>query len=269
MRPSFSPPSLAVEGVNGAKNNTDESRMAYIDSELAKRRAAEAHTLSHTTTSSSTAHPSSPVAAQTKKETEVQRQPASLGKLQEIDLGAEARDKNVAQTERARRLLDGEVIEDEPPQKPAKVRLGPDGKPWRSRKKRRGSDDIKRDRLVEDILRENRRKISNFHLRCSESHRMLTLSAVEIYDELPPEPTTINDDQAADDRIAEAFRREFMDAVSQRQRKKAAPVAPPARGPGGKKVEEELKGPKLGGSRSARAAHMEALRKQQQGGGKK
>jgi hypothetical protein len=91
---------------------------------------------------------------------------------------------------------------------------------------------------------------------------------VEIYDELPAELTTINDDQAADDRIAEAFRREFMDAVSQRQRKKAVPAAPPARGPGGKKIEEELKGPKLGGSRSARAAHMNML-KQQQTGAKK
>ena len=56
-----------------------------------------------------------------------------------------------------------------------------------------------------------------------------------------------------------------MDAVSQRQRKKAVPAQPPARGPGGKKVEEELKGPKLGGSRSARAAHMEMLKKQQAG----
>ena len=56
-----------------------------------------------------------------------------------------------------------------------------------------------------------------------------------------------------------------MDAVSQRQRKKTAPPQPPARGPGGKKVEEELKGPKLGGSRSARAAHMEMLKKQQAG----
>jgi hypothetical protein len=87
---------------------------------------------------------------------------------------------------------------------------------------------------------------------------------VEIYDELPIESSTINDDQAADDRIAEAFRREFMDAVSQRQRKKAVPAPPAARGPGGKKTEEELmKGPKLGGSRSARAAMRETILKQQ------
>jgi hypothetical protein len=52
-----------------------------------------------------------------------------------------------------------------------------------------------------------------------------------------------------------------MDAVSQRQRKKAGPAPPPARGPGGKKEEEALKGPKLGGSRSARAAMRETILK--------
>ena len=83
---------------------------------------------------------------------------------------------------------------------------------------------------------------------------------VEIYDDVPAEPVTANDDQAADDIIAEAFRKEFMDAVSQRQRKKTAPAQPPPRGPGGKR-EEELKGPKLGGSRSARAAMRETLLK--------
>lgn len=60
----------------------------------------------------------------------------------------------------------------------------------------------------------------------------------------------------SDDRIAEAFRREFLDAVAQRQRKRPV-AAPPARGPGGKKVDEEPRGPKLGGSRSARAAMRE------------
>jgi len=84
---------------------------------------------------------------------------------------------------------------------------------------------------------------------------------VEIYDEPEVESPNLNDDQAADDRIAEAFRKEFMDAVSQRQRKKTAPAPPPARGPGGKKEEEVLKGPKLGGSRSARAAMRETMLK--------
>lgn len=73
--------------------------------------------------------------------------------------------------------------------------------------------------------------------------------------------TTANEDQAADDVLAEAFRKEFMDAVSQRQRKKAAPAQPAPRGPGGKREEEQLKGPKLGGSRSARAAMRETMLK--------
>jgi hypothetical protein len=37
---------------------------------------------------------------------------------------------------------------------------------------------------------------------------------VEIYDEPVVEEQSMGDDQAADDRIAEAFRKEFMDAVS-------------------------------------------------------
>ena len=39
------------------------------------------------------------------------------------------------------------------------MRLGRDGKPWRGRK-RRGSDDVKRDKMVEDVLRENRSESS-------------------------------------------------------------------------------------------------------------
>ncbi|TVY28074.1 hypothetical protein LHYA1_G002647 [Lachnellula hyalina] len=213
--------------------------MAYIDSELAKRQAAEGL---------------APVSAFAReggggtvgwkdesglrKDIDVQRQPAALGKLMEIDLGDEARDRNVQRTDKARRRLGGEEVEEEVVQKPVKIRLGPDGKPWRGRK-RRGSDDVKRDKLVEEVMRENR---------------------LEIYEEPQEEPPN-NDDQGADDRIAEAFKRDFMDAVSQRQRKKTAPAPPPARGPGGKKEEEALKGPKLGGSRSARAAMRETMLK--------
>ena len=88
-----------------------------------------------------------------------------------------------------------------------------------------------------------------------------------MYEEPPPPAITTSGDGEADDQIAEAFRREFMDAVSERQRKKAAP-APPVRGPGGKKEEEVMKGPKLGGSRSARAAMREAQLKETKAGRK-
>jgi hypothetical protein len=46
-----------------------------------------------------------------------------------------------------------------PAERSKKIRLGPDGKPWRGgRRKRRGSDDIARDKLVEELLHENRRE---------------------------------------------------------------------------------------------------------------
>lgn len=136
--------------------------MAYIDSELAKRRHEQLPTQTqpqlsnrpHALLSQPPTIPSPP--QDTKAIAETQRQPATLGKLQEIDLGTEARELNVSLTEAARRRLHGEEpVEPAVTAKPKKIRLGPDGKPWRG-KKRRGSDDIKRDGLVEAVLRENR-----------------------------------------------------------------------------------------------------------------
>jgi hypothetical protein len=161
--------SLSVGWVGtGGSTVTDEGRMAYIDSELAKRRVEGAQAQSsHPQSYGSLGNGMGGLEMQVggnrerKKEVEVQRQPAALGKLLEIDLGDEARSKNVMRTEQARRRLDGEEIEDEDKPgksgKPGKLRLGRDGKPWRGRK-RRGSDDVKRDKLVEEVLRENRRK---------------------------------------------------------------------------------------------------------------
>lgn len=84
------------------------------------------------------------------------------GRLMEIDLGDEARARNIAMTERARRRALGEAVEEDEDggagsSRPRKVRLGRDGKPWRGRN-RRNSDDVKRDQLVEEFLKENRRK---------------------------------------------------------------------------------------------------------------
>lgn len=84
---------------------------------------------------------------------------------------------------------------------------------------------------------------------------------MELYEEPAQHSSDINDDQAADDRIAEAFRQEFMDAVSQRRQKKTAPPAPTSRNAPGKE-EAVLKGPKLGGSRNARAAMRDLLLKE-------
>lgn len=82
------------------------------------------------------------------------------GKLLEVDLGDEVRNRNANMTDRAWRQLQGEKVDDEAPAgPPKKVRLGRDGKPWRPRN-RRDSDAIKRDQLVEELMRENRREWS-------------------------------------------------------------------------------------------------------------
>ncbi|KAI1828531.1 hypothetical protein F4861DRAFT_534954 [Xylaria intraflava] len=176
---------------------------------------------------------------------------ALTGKLFEVDLGDEARSRNEAMTDRARRKLQGLAVEEEEDKtdRPKKVRLGKDGKPWRP-KNRRNSDDIKRDKLVEEILRE---------------------SKLDVY-ETPTPPTGANpseeEEGAADDRIAEQFRREFLDAMAERHRRRK-PVGPPSK-PGAKKEEEILKGPKLGGSRNSRAAMRDLLlKKEREKDGKK
>lgn len=182
------------------------------------------------------------------------------GKLQEVDLGEEVRMRNANMTEQARRRLAGEAIEDDDSDSRKRVRLGKDGKPWRGRK-RRGSDDVKRDQLVEELMRENRRRS---HLLPHRLEVFANPSVVDVYD-VPAQPEASGEpgfDEAADEKIAEQFRREFMDAMSERrqQRRKAAPQ--PSR-PGAKQ-EEVLKGPKLGGSRNARAAMHDLLLSQQE-----
>lgn len=170
--------------------------------------------------------------------------PTMQGRLQEVDLGEEVRMRNAAMTEQARRRLAGEAIEDTEDGSRKRPRLGKDGKPWRSRK-RRGSEDIKRDQLVEELMRENK---------------------LDVYD-VPAQPETTGQpglDEAADEKIAADFRREFMDAMTERRnQRRKAPAQPPK--PGAKQ-EEILRGPKLGGSRNARAAMRDLLLSQQEKG---
>ena len=197
--------------------------MVYIDSELAKR-ARQTQSASDLTHNGQKLAPNG-----TPIDAKVQRQPAALGKLHEIDLGPDATMKNIARTEAAQRKLEG--LEPAIDETTGKVRLRRDGKPYGWRK-RRNSDDIKRDKIVEEVMRESR---------------------LEIYDEPADDNEGPNDDQAADDRIAEQFRREFLDAVSNRKQKQVQDKKPGR----GEKVDEQPKGPKLGGSRSARAAMRE------------
>ena len=62
-----------------------------------------------------------------------------------------------------------------------------------------------------------------------------------------------NGDEAADDRIAEEFRKEFMDAIISRNYRRNA-SSNQAANKKKIKADDKPRGPKLGGSRSARAA---------------
>ena len=123
--------------------------MAYIESEMAKRRQMQ--NVLPNISNGMTGHPAGKTI-----DVAVQRQPAALGKLHEVDLGPDATSLNISRTEAAKRRLQGG--HPEPEEVPGKVRLGKDGKPRRPRR-RRNSGDIQRDKLVEEVLRENKRRV--------------------------------------------------------------------------------------------------------------
>jgi len=77
-------------------------------------------------------------------------------------------------------------------------------------------------------------------------------------------------DGTSDDRLAESFRREFLDAQAARNaaRKPPAPPATKAKGPAGAAADDRPRGPKLGGSRSARASMKAAEEEKKKKGGK-
>ncbi|KAH7170863.1 hypothetical protein EDB81DRAFT_776929 [Dactylonectria macrodidyma] len=229
----------------------DKHMMEYIESRLSSRKSG-------TTPSNAKSAPDATVAATTTATAKQPPGPAPpakpegghavmQGHLMEIDLGEEVRDINVARTERATLHGGSSVLADDGSggRRAKKPRLGRDGKPWRPRN-RRPSDAIKRDQLVDEILRENR---------------------LDVY-EAPAEPSAedsaLNEHGAADDRLAEEFRQQFLDDVAQRQLKKKKLTNPPVR-PG---AEDVLKGPKLGGSRNVRAAMRDLLLKKEKEGKK-
>ncbi|RDW74732.1 telomere length and silencing 1 family protein [Aspergillus mulundensis] len=204
----------------GQTLDVDKHMMAYIESELAKRYQRGTPSLSH-----DMSDPSATTLSRANNSLSTadlpEREPASLGKLHEIDLGQEAKLRNIARTEEATKKMNG--YEDEPSAERSS------SKQTTRYRKRRTSKDIERDRLVEEVLRE---------------------SKLDVYDE-PEEDKVAADDQAADDRVAEQFRRDFLDAVQSRRR---VARTKPTKQPG---KTETPKGPKLGGSRSARAAMRE------------
>lgn len=124
-------------------------RMNYIESEMAKR-----YRRTPTDPPESDGSHASETAGGKPASDLPQREPASLGKLHEIDLGQETKLRNIARTEAAtKRLADDDDVppgDEAAPAPPTK-----DEKPWRSRK-RRNSEDMERDRLVEEVLRESK-----------------------------------------------------------------------------------------------------------------
>ncbi|KAJ6257086.1 hypothetical protein Dda_7971 [Drechslerella dactyloides] len=223
-------------GQTGAIVDVNEHMMKFIESELAKRRMEETSqplpvTDDEEDPNEKRVYPA-PLTSTKISERRIGKWPvrpdfrgATLGKLQEIDLGAESTRKNVERTEEAkRRLAAGEPWREPEPEDPKKKKRG---------KRRRNSLDIERDKLVEEVLKESR---------------------LDIYEEpdlAAGKAQPDEDDMAADDRIAEQFRREFMDAQSARRRGRAN---------NNKKKDDPKRprGPKLGGSRAARAAMRES-----------
>ncbi|EAW13794.1 telomere length and silencing 1 family protein [Aspergillus clavatus NRRL 1] len=213
----------------GQTVDVDKHMMAYIENEMAKRYRPKMPT---DTTGSDDAASNRTTSDGFATAVASKREPASLGKLHEIDLGQETKMQNIARTEAATRKLVGEDMSPGLGESASSTAgAGKAGRPWRNRK-RRNSEDIERDRLVEEVLRE---------------------SKLDVYDE--PEEEAPADDQAADDRVAEQFRRDFLDAIQSRRRVARAKNTKTAAKP------EVPRGPKLGGSRSARAAMRERQEK--------
>ncbi|EFW22088.1 hypothetical protein D8B26_002176 [Coccidioides posadasii str. Silveira] len=213
-------------GLTGQKVDVDRHMMTYIESEMAKR-----HRRSPAVESTHNQLEPEEIINQGPDHKLPQRQPATLGKLHEIDLGPDSKLRNIERTKAAtRNLASGEPIQTEDKDVGGKKsRVDKDGKSWRHRK-RRNSEDIRRDQLVEEVLRE---------------------SKLDVYEEPEQE---FGDDQAADDRIAEQFRRDFLDAIQSRRRGARSKNTKSSKG-------DVPRGPKLGGSRSARAAMRERQEK--------
>jgi hypothetical protein len=213
--------------------------VAFIDSEMARKRSVPVSAFHPPTQRSD--YMSEAEAAKVNATIVADRSgqasgPTAPRQLSEVDLGTSAHDKNLARIHAALdRVKAGQTpIEDDvKPSKPRKPRLGRDGKPWRPPpRKRRNSEDVARDALVEQFLHENK---------------------IDMYDTTTPPPKNdkdqIGDDNGngdTDERFAEQFRQEFMDAVAERKTKNKPPL--PTKGA----AVVDAKGPKLGGSRSAR-----------------
>ncbi|KAL5618715.1 hypothetical protein FOVSG1_000937 [Fusarium oxysporum f. sp. vasinfectum] len=209
----------------------DKHMMDYIESRLYNRAGGNS---SQNTLLATTSDPArQPSATTTNHES---GRAVMQGQLMEINLDDHsARSENAVQADSA---TDGGP-------RAKKPRLRRDGKPWRPRN-RRDSDALKRDQIVDEILHETR---------------------LDLYEPTPEQNsrTVVADqDGAADARLAEEFRQQFLEDVAERQLRKKKATNQTARAG----TEEVLKGPKLGGSRNARAQMRDLLLKKEKEGKK-
>ncbi|GKU00150.1 hypothetical protein FLAG1_07545 [Fusarium langsethiae] len=214
----------------------DRHMMDYIESRLSNRAVRDSLQTTSSASASDPARQSSTNAI--KHET---GRAVMQGQLMEIDLGDHAQDSSAARNGRPSQG-DGATGGERRAKKP---RLRRDGKPWRPRN-RRDSDAAKRDQIVDEILRETR------------------LDLYEPAAEQSGSAAGADQDGAADERLAEEFRQQFLEDVAERQLRKKKATNQPAR-PG---TEEVLKGPKLGGSRNTRAQMRDLLLKKEKEGKK-
>lgn len=142
-----------------ARGHTDKIRVDYIESEMTKR-SQQRHLLASDIHGNPTsASPVNEATGETSTSGLAQREPATLGRLHEIDLGHENRIRNIARTQAATRSLGGSkgqqaVASAAGPGLDGKKAGGPE-------RKERSMQDIERDRLVEEVLRESRRMSSS------------------------------------------------------------------------------------------------------------
>lgn len=212
--------------------------MEYIDAGLAKRHQSATANGSGYTSNTKFDKPRTEENTSA-KDSGVHKESVSLGRIQEIDLVEDPR-------ETARNRVVNKTPIDAVQQ--PKTRIGRNGKPYILRNRnRRNSDDIRRDALVEAVLTEN---TLGYYEQAKPTVRVGDVDA--------------GNDEDADEALMERFTKDFMDAASERQRKR--PAAPPPMKTGyGPKEDEPLKGPKLGGSRTQRAAMREMLLKAEKG----
>ena len=128
-------------------------RMTYIEQEMEKLRRAQIGEHAGSSSQQDNVDPNS-VDNKTAfwQPTRPADRGATLGKLHEVDLGEENKMRNITRTQEAtRRLEDGEPME---------LDGQLDGKAGKRpyRRRRRNSQDIQRDKLVEEVLKESKRE---------------------------------------------------------------------------------------------------------------